>query len=49
MLLLANNSAERDRLISKGLQRVKAFDWGKTAAQTFAVYQAVVAQNSGSK
>lgn len=41
LLLLINNSLERDRLISKGSQRVKKFDWDKTAAQTFEVYQSV--------
>jgi glycosyltransferase involved in cell wall biosynthesis len=49
MLLLANNSLERDRLVSKGFQRVKAFDWQKTAAQTLEVYRSVVAQNNGSE
>lgn len=41
LLLLMNNSLERDRLIVKGAQRVKEFDWDKTAAKTFEVYQSV--------
>jgi glycosyltransferase involved in cell wall biosynthesis len=41
MLRLINSSLERDRLVVKGFQRVKAFNWEKTAAKTFEVYQSV--------
>jgi glycosyltransferase involved in cell wall biosynthesis len=41
LLSLLDNSLERDRLIAKGTQRVKQFNWDKTAAQTFEVYQSL--------
>jgi glycosyltransferase involved in cell wall biosynthesis len=41
LLGLLDRSLERDRLIAKGTQRVKQFNWDKTAAQTFEVYRSV--------
>lgn len=41
LLLLLDNSAERDRLITKGHQRAKGFSWDKTVAQTLDVYYSV--------
>jgi glycosyltransferase involved in cell wall biosynthesis len=42
LLLLLDNSVERDRLIDKGYERAKTFSWDKTAAQTINVYRSVV-------
>lgn len=39
LLLLLNNSTERDRLITKGYERAKTFSWDKTVAQTIDVYR----------
>lgn len=36
---LLDSPIERDRLIAKGYQRVKAFSWDKTVTQTLDVYQ----------
>lgn len=41
LLFLLDNPIERDRLITEGYQRAKAFDWDKTVAQTLDVYRAV--------
>ncbi len=41
LLLLLNNSTERDRLIAKGYERAKTFSWDKTVAQTIDVYRSV--------
>jgi glycosyltransferase involved in cell wall biosynthesis len=42
LLSLLDSPTERDRLIAKGHQRVKAFSWDKTVAQTLDVYRSVV-------
>jgi glycosyltransferase involved in cell wall biosynthesis len=39
---LADDSALRERLIAKGLERAKMFSWDKTVAQTVEVYREVV-------
>lgn len=41
LLFLADNPVERDRLVEKGLERCKQFDWNKTTAQTIEVYRSV--------
>jgi glycosyltransferase involved in cell wall biosynthesis len=41
LLLLLGSSLERDRLIAKGSERVKQFNWDKTATQTVEVYQSL--------
>ena len=41
LISLLNNPIERDRLITKGYQRVQSFSWEKTAAQTIDVYRSV--------
>lgn len=41
LLLLLENSTERDRLVVKGYERIKAFSWDKTVAQTLGVYRAL--------
>lgn len=41
LLSLLDHPTERDRLIAQGYQRVQAFSWDKTVAQTLDVYQAV--------
>ncbi len=41
LLRLLNDSSERDRLIVKGHERVKAFSWDYTTKQTVAVYDRV--------
>ena len=41
LLLLLNDSGERDRMIARGHSRAKEFSWGKTAAQTFEIYRTV--------
>ena len=40
LLCLLNNPSERDRLIAKGKERVKAFSWDSATEQTIAVYDA---------
>lgn len=41
LLLILNNPAERDRLITKGFARAKQFSWDRTVAQTLEVYRSV--------
>lgn len=41
LLFLADNPAERERLITKGHRRAKIFSWDKTVAQTLEVYRSV--------
>jgi glycosyltransferase involved in cell wall biosynthesis len=41
LLFLLDNPLERDRLITQGHQRAKAFSWDKTVAQTVEVYQSL--------
>ena len=41
MIKLADDSSLRERLISKGLERVKAFSWEKTVSQTLEIYREV--------
>lgn len=41
LLLLLDDEAERQRLITKGYQRAKAFSWDKTVAQTLEIYREV--------
>lgn len=38
---LADDASQRERLIAKGLARVKVFSWDKTVAQTMAIYREV--------
>ena len=40
-LLLLDQPAERERLITKGRERVRDFNWDKTVAETLAVYRDV--------
>jgi glycosyltransferase involved in cell wall biosynthesis len=42
LLFMLDNPAERDILITKGLERVKHFSWDKTAAQTVEAYRSVL-------
>jgi glycosyltransferase involved in cell wall biosynthesis len=42
LLSLLDRPTERDRLIAKGYQRIQAFSWDKTVAQTLDVYRSVV-------
>lgn len=41
LLFLLDNPAERDRLITKSIERAKAFSWDKTVAQTVEVYRSL--------
>jgi glycosyltransferase involved in cell wall biosynthesis len=41
LIKLADDSPERQRLIAKGLERVKAFSWNKTVSQTLQIYREV--------
>jgi glycosyltransferase involved in cell wall biosynthesis len=43
LLFLLDNPAERDILITKGLERVKHFSWDKTVDQTVEAYRSVLA------
>lgn len=42
LLSLLDSPTERDRLITNGQQRAKAFSWDKTVTQTLDVYRSVV-------
>ncbi|OBQ34711.1 MAG: mannosyltransferase [Anabaena sp. CRKS33] len=42
LLFMFDNPAERDILITKGLEQVKHFSWDKTAAQTVEAYRSVL-------
>lgn len=42
LLFLADYPIERDRLVQKGLERCKQFNWDKTAAQTLDVYRSTI-------
>lgn len=42
LLFLLDNPAERDILITKGLEQVKHFSWNKTVAQTVEAYRSVL-------
>jgi glycosyltransferase involved in cell wall biosynthesis len=44
-ILSLRNDDHRQRLIAKGLERAKQFDWGATAAGTLDVYKAAVGKN----
>jgi len=41
LLELLHDSAQRERMIAKGLERTKQFSWDKTAAQTLEIYRSV--------
>jgi glycosyltransferase involved in cell wall biosynthesis len=41
LLLLFDSPAERNRLVAKGHERVRAFSWDKTAAETLQIYRSV--------
>jgi len=42
LLSLIDNFAERDRLIAKGYERSKLFNWDQTVAKTLEVYNSVI-------
>lgn len=46
LLMLADDPAQRERLIAKGYERAKAFNWDKTVAQTVQIYRGLTAVGS---
>lgn len=41
LLTLADDSSQRERLIARGLERVKSFSWDKTVSRTLEIYREV--------
>jgi glycosyltransferase involved in cell wall biosynthesis len=41
LITLADDSSQRERLIAKGRERVKAFSWDKTVAETLEIYREI--------
>ena len=49
LIMIANDPSQRERLIARGSERVKAFSWDKTVAKTLEIYRAVSATEASSK
>lgn len=42
MLTILQDKSKRDRIIQKGMERIKLFNWKKCAAETIKVYESVI-------